>query len=138
MNASTARWRVLVCDDSLGFPTLMQTWLRDDDRFDPVGVAKTGADAQRLVGEVHPDLLVLDLLLPDAPDPAELVHSLRDIHPPLRILLVSSLQHEALGEAARRAGADGFCTKGASADELTARLYAVATGEDSSTQNRLP
>ena len=133
-----AQWRVLICDDSLGFPTLVQTWLRDDPRFEPIGVAKNGANVRRLVAEQLPDLLVLDLLLPDTPEPAELVGALRASHPALRILLVSSLQTEALGEAARAVGADGFCTKGAPADELTARLYAVASGEGSSTQNRLP
>lgn len=131
-------WSVLICDDSLGFPTLVQTWLRDDPRFEPVGVAKNGDAVRRLVEEQRPDLLVLDLLLPDAPDPAELVRALRAAHSTLRILLVSSLQREPLAEAAQTAGADGFCTKGVPADELTDRLYAVASGAGRSTQNRLP
>ena len=133
-----APWRVLICDDSLGFPTLIRTWLREDARFEPVGVAKSAAEARELVPEHRPDVLVLDLLLPDAPDPAQLVRALREAHPPLRIMLVSSLQQDALEERGLAAGADGVCTKGATAEVLTERLYAVASADGSSTQKRLP
>lgn len=132
------RFRVLICDDSLGFPTLVQTWLREDGRFDVVGLATGGEQAKRMVAEERPDLLVLDLVLPDAPDSPALVGVLRALHPSLRIMMVSSLHAEALANAAAAAGVDGVCTKAATARELTDRLYAVATGDGSSTQNRLP
>jgi two-component system response regulator (stage 0 sporulation protein A) len=124
-------YRVLVCDDSLGFPTLVQTWLRDDGRFDVVGLAKGGEEAKRLVASERPDLLVLDLLLPDVPDTPVLVAELRRSHPPLRIMLVSSLQMEQLEAAADASGVDGVCNKGASAGELTERLYAIASAPGS-------
>ena len=129
--------RVLVCDDSLGFPTLVQTWLREDGRFDVVGLAKGGEEAKRMVAAERPDLIVLDLLLPDVPDPTVLVTELRALHPPLRFLLVSSLQMEQLEAAAEAAGVEGVCNMGASASELAERLYAVAVA-GSSTENRLP
>jgi DNA-binding NarL/FixJ family response regulator len=129
--------RVLVCDDSLGFPTLVRTWLREDGRFEVVGLATGGERAKAMIAEHRPDLLVLDLVLPDVPDTPALVTELRTLHPPLRILLVSSLHQQALENAADAAGADGFCNKGATAAELTDRLYAVSAA-GSSTQNRLP
>ena len=121
--------RVLICDDSLGFPTLVETWLRDDGRFEVVGRANGGEQAKALVAEHHPDVILLDLLLPDAPDPPKLVSALRALYPPLRVLLVSSLQSDLLEEAARSAGADGVAHKGATSAELTDRLYAVAQSE---------
>ncbi len=133
-----APYRVLICDDSLGFPTLVRTWLRDDGRFEPVGLATGGEQAKRMIAAERPDLLVLDLVLPDVPDTPALVAELRELHPPLRIMLVSSLQMEALENAADAAGVDGVCNKGATADELTGRLYDVATAAGSETQNRLP
>jgi DNA-binding NarL/FixJ family response regulator len=129
--------RVAICDDSLGFPTLVRTWLRNDGRFDVVGMATGGEQAKRMVAELRPDAMVLDLVLPDVADPAVLVEELRAAHPPLRIMLVSSLHAEALEHAAQDAQADGVCNKGATPEELVARLYAVAT-DGSSTQNRLP
>ena len=128
---------MLVCDDSLGFPTLVQTWLREDGRFEVVGLAKSGNEAKAMVASEQPELLVLDLLLPDVPDSPALVAELRALHPPLRILLVSSLQMDQLEAAAQRAGVDGVCNKGASSNELTEKLYAIAA-DGSSTQNRLP
>jgi DNA-binding NarL/FixJ family response regulator len=130
--------RVLICDDSLGFPTLVQTWLREDGRFAVVGLAPGGERAKAMVAELRPDALVLDLVLPDVPDSPALVRALRALHPALRIMMVSSLHQQALENAASAAGADGYCNKGATADELTDRLYAVATGAGSTTQNRLP
>ena len=118
--------RVLICDDSLGFPTLVETWLRDDGRFEVVGRASGGEQAKALVAEHHPDVIMLDLLLPDVPDPKVLVSELRALQPSLRVLLVSSLQTELLEEAGRRAGVDGVCHKGATASVLTDRLYALA------------
>jgi DNA-binding NarL/FixJ family response regulator len=123
--------RVLICDDSLGFPTLLQTWLRDDGRFEVVGQATGGEHAKALVAAEHPDIIVLDLLLPDVPDPPTLVADLRALYAPLRVLIISSLASELLAEAAAAAGADGWCTKGARAAELTDRLFAVAVaGKD--------
>ena len=122
--------RVLICDDSLGFPTLVETWLRDDGRFEVVGRANGGEQAKAMVAEQHPDVILLDLLLPDAPDPPRLVEELRERHPPLRVLIVSSLQTELLIEAARSAHADGISHKGATATELTDRLFAVAGGSE--------
>lgn len=129
--------RVLICDDSLGFPTLVQTWLRMDGRFAVTGLARGGEEARRMVARDPPDVLALDLVLPDVADPALLVRELRERHPPLRIVMVSSLHNEALEQAAAAAGVDGTCNKGATPEELCDRLYAVATA-GSSTQNRLP
>jgi DNA-binding NarL/FixJ family response regulator len=129
--------RVLICDDSLGFPTLARTWLTTDGRFEVVGMASGGQQAREMVATLRPAALVLDLVLPDVPDPPTFVHELRALHPPLRILLVSSLHQEALENAARAAGVDGVCNKAAPPAEFADRLYAAATA-GSSTQNRLP
>ena len=131
-------FRVLICDDSLGFPSLVRTWLRSDGRFEVVGLAPGGIEAKRLVAEQAPDLLLLDLLLPDVPDPPQLVRELRMLHPGLRILLVSSLRMEELRNAAQATGVDGVCSKGATAQELTDALYAAGSGAGSSTQNVEP
>jgi len=130
---------VLVCDDSLGFPTLVQTWLREDGRFTVVGLATGGEEAKAMVAEHRPDLIVLDLVLPDAPDSPKLVAALRALHLPLRVLLVSSMHGERLEAAAQAAGADGFCSKGAKPEELTGSLFAIASDDgSSSTQSPLP
>jgi two-component system capsular synthesis response regulator RcsB len=130
--------RVLICDDSLGFPALVRAWLNNDDRFTVVGLAHGGEEAQAMVAASHPDLLVLDFMLPDVADPATLVSALRVLHPALRIVMISSLRMEELRSAARSAGVDGVCNKAATAQELTDALYAAAGAAGSSTQNLAP
>ena len=120
-------FRVLICDDSLGFPTLLRSWLQGDGRFDVVGLAKGGEQGKQLVAELTPDLLVLDLVMPDVPDMPTLVRDLRAIHPALRIMLVSSLHMEPLLAAAQAGHVDAVCNKGATAQEFTDRLHQAAT-----------
>jgi two-component system OmpR family response regulator len=134
----TEPFRVIICDDSLGFPALVKAWLAADERFVVVGMASGGERAKELIAQERPDLLVLDLLLPDVPDPPALVARLHEIHAPLRVMLVSSLRMEELRNAGEAAGTEGVCSKGASAEELTGALYAVATAAGSSTQNVAP
>lgn len=117
---------VLICDDSIGFPTLVQTWLSGDGRFDVVGRANGGEEAKEMVAAQHPDLLLLDLLLPDVPSTPVLVGALRALHPGLRIVLVSSMMGERLQQAGAEAGVEAVCNKAATSAELAECLYSVA------------
>jgi len=130
--------RVLIVDDSLGFPALVKTWLQQDGRFEVVGLAATAAEGARMVAEHRPDLVVLDLVLPDSPDPVERVRALRAAHPGARIVLVSSLQAEQLANAGEATGVDAVCHKGSNPEELVGTLYGVVTAGGSDTQNVLP
>jgi DNA-binding NarL/FixJ family response regulator len=114
--------RVLVCDDSLGFPALVGSWLRDDPRFELAGTAEDGAHLLRLLEQVEGDVLVLDLVLPDVANPAELVTQVRARQPGLKVLLVSSLMASELARAAAGAGVDGHMHKTATAAEFLAEV----------------
>jgi len=118
---------VLICDDSFGFPTIVLGWLGDDERFEHVGTAASGAELLDLVKRVEVDAILLDLVLPDVDNPAALVAELRRLKPGVRILLVSSLALPELERAASVAGADDFCHKAITAPSLGNALYAVAT-----------
>jgi two-component system, NarL family, response regulator DesR len=119
--------RVLICDDSFGFPTIVLGWLNDDDRFEHVGTAETGRELLGLAETVEADAILLDLVLPDVDNPAALVSELRRKRPRVRILLVSSLAVPELERAAAAAGADDFCHKAITAKALGDALYDVAT-----------
>ncbi|MDX6664951.1 MAG: hypothetical protein QOG68_1157 [Solirubrobacteraceae bacterium] len=119
---------VVICDDSLGFPTLAETWLVGDGRFAVVGHAKGGEEAKAIVAACRPDLLLLDLLLPDVPDTPALVTELRALAPGLRIMLISSMPADRLLLAGAKAGVEAVCSKAANAEQLADALYTVATG----------
>src|SRR4051794_30017770 len=91
--------RVLICDDSLGFPTLVETWLRDDGRCGVGARANGGERARARAADPPPDVILLALLLPAPPAPPKLVSARGALPPPLRVLLVSSLQSDLLQEA---------------------------------------
>jgi DNA-binding NarL/FixJ family response regulator len=120
--------RVLVCDDSLGFPALVASWLGADERFEHVGTADSGRALLKLVETTPADALVLDLVLPDVENPGALVRTLRERVPGLKVLLVSSLQRAELARAADAAGVDDHLHKLTSAAELGDRLYALTAG----------
>src|SRR3954452_12115818 len=120
--------RVLVCDDSLGFPALVASWLDADGRFAPVGPPDGGRALLRLAQSTPADALVLDLVLPDVDNPGQLVRELRGLQPELKVLLVSSLHEAELARAADAAGVDGHLHKLTNADEFGDRLAALTAG----------
>jgi DNA-binding NarL/FixJ family response regulator len=103
--------RVLICDDAVAFPRLVELWLDGDKGVAPVGVVATADELLATIGETAPDVLLLDLMLPHGPATPELVAQVRAKAPGVRIVLVSNLPHDALAEAATRLGAEGFCSK---------------------------
>ena len=120
--------RVLVCDDSLGFPSLVASWLQADERFEHAGTADSGRALLRLVETTTADAVILDLVLPDVENPGRLVQTLREKLPGVKVLLVSSLQEAELARAADAAGADDHLHKLTSAAELGDRLQALTAG----------
>ena len=119
--------RVAICDDSLGFPYLVSAWLESDPRFVRVGLADAGEPLKTLVAAEKPDVVMLDLVLPDVVDSSVLVRELRRLHPRVRVVLVSSLAEDALAAAAASAGVEAYLNKSATAEALCDLLYRVAT-----------
>jgi DNA-binding NarL/FixJ family response regulator len=120
--------RVLVCDDSLGFPSLVTAWLRDDGRLEHAGTARSGTELLELARTTPADVVLLDLVLPDVDNPAALVAGLRELQPAVRVLLVSSLALPELQRAATAAGVDGFSHKAVTAAALTEELHRLGSG----------
>jgi DNA-binding NarL/FixJ family response regulator len=122
-----ARIRVLICDDALAFSTLLRHWLEADPRIEVVGSAASGAAALAMTEELHPDVVVLDHLLHDAPGgAAEMAPALRARLPGVRILVVSGMAADQLAGIAAQSGADGYVSKASDHLELRAAVRAVA------------
>jgi len=102
--------RVLLCEDSLGFRMLASAWLDDADDMELVGVAETGNEAVELAGQLQPEVVLLDHLLPDA-DSSTLVVRLREAAPGVAIALVSGMPNDLLGAEAGLAGVEAYCSK---------------------------
>jgi DNA-binding NarL/FixJ family response regulator len=112
--------RVLVVDDHPSFRSCVRALLISEG-FDVVGEAEDGESALALAAELSPDLVLLDIQLPDISG-FEVVSRLHEENPELEIVLVSSRDAEAYGSALGASGARGFITKGDLSGPALARL----------------
>ena len=106
--------RVLVVDDHPSFRRCARAFLTAEG-FEVAGEAGDGASAVALAAELEPDLVVLDVQLPDI-DGFEVASRLLARDPQLAIVLVSSRAASEYGPLIERSGARGFLSK----DELSA------------------
>jgi DNA-binding NarL/FixJ family response regulator len=119
--------RVLVVDDH----PMVREGLRSMLAGGPVeviGEADRGADAVRDVEALGPDLVLLDLELPDL-DGVAVLRRIKGIAPRTAVLIVSMHDDPALVRRAVEAGAAGYVLKGVSRRELLASVGAVMDGE---------
>jgi excisionase family DNA binding protein len=125
--------KVLLVDDDGELVELMTKVLEDDGRFE-VRVAGTGFDAGMMVKEYRPDLIVLDVMLPDI-NGKEVCHrvrsdaSLEDV----RILCISGMIEEDKVQELRLSGADDFLHKPFDIEELIDRMCTLLEIEPAST-----
>src|SRR5262245_41071704 len=102
--------RVLVVDDHASFRSCASALLAAEG-FEVVGQAESGADALALSAELEPELVLLDIQLPDI-DGFEVARRLLARDAEVKIVLVSSRDRSATGPAAQESGALGFIWKG--------------------------
>lgn len=120
--------RILIVDDHNLFRQGLIRILGDYDQLQIVGEAANGQEALRLVDDVQPDLLLMDVNMPVMSGP-EAVQALRGRHPDLPVVMLTvSERDEDLFEAIR-AGANGYLLKNVGAAELLEGIQRVFAGE---------
>ncbi|HEY7137965.1 MAG TPA: response regulator [Acidimicrobiia bacterium] len=113
--------RVLVVEDELPMRRALGIGLRA--RGYEVDLAESGAQGLELAARQHPDVVILDLGLPDM-DGVDVAHALRG-WTNVPIIVLSARESEGVKVAALDAGADDYVTKPFGMDELLARLRAA-------------
>lgn len=93
-----------------------------------VGEAGTGRAAVALVGELHPDVVLMDIRMPDM-DGIEATRHLTRTGSPTRVLMLTTFDVDQYVYEAFRAGASGFLLKNAPAERLVEAVHAVAAGD---------
>ncbi len=127
MSQGTHRIRVLVVEDHPIFRDGISGLLASRG-FDVVGAAETGTEGLALALELVPDVVMMDLTLPDL-DGTEVTRRLVQQQPDAAVIVVSMHEDEALVRAALAAGARGYVVKGARQDELVRAVETVAGGD---------
>lgn len=122
------RTRVAIVDDHTIVRDGIVRLLSGEPAFDIVGACGSAADAVRLAGDARPDVLLLDLALPDA-NGLDVIAPIGRASPATRVLVLSMHAEPAYASAALDRGAWGLVSKAASPDELIAAIERVAAGE---------
>jgi len=120
--------RVLLADDRRVVREGLGTLLGLLDGIELVGTAADGEEAVALAAERDPDVVLMDLRMPRC-DGIEAIRRLAERGDRPRAIALTTYADDASVVGALRAGARGYLTKDASADEIRAAVEAVARGE---------
>ena len=131
--------RVLIADDQRVVREGLSMLIKLIDDVKVVGVACDGAEAVRLAEAQQPDVVLMDLRMPDL-DGIAATAQLRERLPAARVLVLTTYADEDAIVPALQAGARGYLTKDASAEQIETAIRAVHAGQthlDPAVQERL-
>ncbi|HUI68956.1 MAG TPA: response regulator transcription factor [Spirochaetia bacterium] len=122
------RTSVLLADDQVLFVESLRTVLetRAED-FEVVGVAGTGREAIQLVMEKHPDIILMDVRMPDM-DGVEATKIIHETYPDIHVLMLTTFDDDEYVVEALNHGAAGYVLKDIPPSDLIVSLRAVCRG----------
>lgn len=121
--------RVVVVDDAADLRSLLRARLRLTGRFEVVAEGATGADAMLLCQRHAPDLVLLDVSMPDM-DGLEALVGIRERAPRTAVVMFSGFEEEGLAERALALGAADYVQKSVFVEELVERMLAAAGSQE--------
>jgi DNA-binding NarL/FixJ family response regulator len=122
------RIRVLAADDQRVVREGLAMLLGLLPDVEVVGTAADGAEVLAVVGELKPDVILMDLRMPRM-DGVEATRRLRESHPGVKVVVLTTYADDRSVIDALRAGALGYLTKDAGAAEIQQALHRVACGQ---------
>lgn len=131
--------RVLVADDQTVVREGLVLLLGLLPGIEVAGAAADGGEAVRLVGELRPDVVLMDLRMPRM-DGVEATRRIREAHPEVHVVVLTTYSDDESVFAALGAGARGYLTKDTDAESLASAIATVVEGQaqfDPGIQRRL-
>lgn len=119
--------RVMLVDDHAVVRSGLSAFLQAFDDLEMVGEAGSGEEALQLCGQLLPDVVLMDLVMPGM-DGARATQAIRERWPQIRIIALTSFETEDLVQAALQAGAISYLLKNVSALELADAIRAARQG----------
>lgn len=121
--------KVLVADDNREFRELLKEYLTTQEDMEPIGFASNGPETIELVKQLNPDVLILDIIMPQI-DGIGVLERLSSMVNRPKIMVLSAFGQEKVAQQAARLGADYYILKPFDLDILGARLRELV-GTDS-------
>lgn len=119
--------RVLLVDDHAVVRSGLSAFLTIYDDLELAGEARDGAEAVRLCRQLQPDVVLMDLVMPEM-DGATATRQIRQLCPRTQVIVLTSFREDELVQGALKAGAIGYLLKNVAADELARAIRAAAAG----------
>lgn len=118
--------RVLIADDHPTFRYGLRALLKADPELEVIGEARDGAEAVRLAESLRPDLILMDVGMPEMTG-LEATEAILRKNPDVNILMLTMFDDDTV-MSALRLGARGYLLKGASGEETLRAVHAAASG----------
>jgi two-component system, NarL family, response regulator LiaR len=119
--------RVMLVDDHTMVRRGLATFLKVFDDLELAGEADSGEEAIQLCGQILPDVVLMDLMMPDM-DGATATRLIRQQFPKVQVVALTSFKEQDVVQNALQAGAIGYLLKDVSADELARAIRAAHSG----------
>jgi NarL family two-component system response regulator LiaR len=119
--------RVMLVDDHTMVRRGLATFLKIFDDLELVGEASSGEAAVDLCGQVQPDVILMDLMMPGM-DGATATRLIRQEYPKVQVVALTSFKEGQIVQNALQAGAIGYLLKDVSADELARAIRSAHSG----------
>ncbi len=108
--------KLLIVDDSMMMRDTIERYLEDYD-LEIIGTASNGAEALELIESEKPDVVTLDITMPEM-DGLECLENIMEINPETRVMIITALSDKLTGLQAIDKGATGFFLKPVDPEEL--------------------
>lgn len=120
--------RVMIVDDHQLVRRGIAVYLMTAERIHLVGEANDGEEAVQRCAELHPDVVLMDIVMPlmNGIDATRLI---REKYPEIQVIALTSYKEDDMIEAALKAGAIGYLLKDASIDIIVEAIYKAVEGE---------
>jgi len=122
------RIKILITDDHPVVRSGIRGMLETEPDFDVIAEAKNGREALELVQKFNPDVVLMDLRMPEM-EGVEAITNIKESHPNIHILVLTTFDTDADIVRAVEAGATGYMLKDAPREELFRAVRATARGE---------
>ena len=119
--------KVMLVDDHTVVRSGLATFLKAYDDLELVGEAKNGLEAVHRCHQKQPDVILMDLMMPEMDGIAATRAILAD-HPDIKIIAMTSFEEEALVQGVLSAGAMGYLLKNVTADDLAKAIRDAVSG----------
>ncbi|HEX6759307.1 MAG TPA: response regulator transcription factor [Propionibacteriaceae bacterium] len=120
--------RIVVADDHSVVREGLRSLLSAVEGYELVGTAATGAEAVKAAVTLRPDVLVMDIQMPDMTG-IQATREIRRVAPTVAVLMLTMFDDDESVFAAMRAGALGYVLKGAAPESMIRAIAVVAGGE---------